>query len=79
MMEDLILKFVTAHWAAVTVIAAYIALAFVNHLPPPGSKTTFYEYFYNVTRSLLNAPVIQAFEQKYGGPTLADVNKLPKP
>ena len=61
-------SFVSAHWGTILVVLAYIALAFVNNLPKPGSSITPYQYIYNVIQTLLNTPVVQKFEQKYSAP-----------
>ncbi len=65
-----ITTFVTQHYVLIGAVvgpwASYIALTLVRHLPPPGTKMTKYEYFYDVLQSLLATPAIQALGSKFG-------------
>jgi len=75
--------FLAAHWGTILIVGSYVALAFLNNMPAPGVKMTPYEYLYNVKQTLMNAPVIQRFEQKFGPQppvplTLSEINKLPQ-
>ena len=59
---DKIIQLASEHWETLTFVGGYLLFGLVAHLPKPGSKVTFYEFFYDYTRTILNLPAAQRFQ-----------------
>ena len=73
------MSFITAHWMTIALVLAYLALAFINNLPKPGTSISGYEYFYNVLQTILNNPVVKKFEQTHPAVVPEKTNAPDKP